>query len=234
MVMKKRIILIIIFSFGLFGFSSKVESSRRITPAVAFLCGAHPRLGADSKVNELDRLLLEKILRCDKQFCTTVIINEDLEDFDGLLERLGNDIVTRLDFSCATDITDDQLCRILELIGHSLKELKFLLKCKHLSGFISEPSNFLARCLVKYCPVLEELDLGMNFIGEQFFKYITQSMLFKQLKKFSHVKLCKNNMSGRQYQTRGQSQYDSYLHTQPLCMYVPSCLGMHGFPDYLV
>ncbi len=57
----KKLISIVILSLCFFALANEINGARK-DPAETFLCCTHPRLGAGSAVEKLDRELLERII----------------------------------------------------------------------------------------------------------------------------------------------------------------------------
>ncbi len=127
----KKLFLTIILSLSLFSLENEVKATREITGIEAFLCAGHPRLGAASLARKLDQTLQRYICSLAvKPFLK--ITNYDLQDFNGLIQRLRSHFITKLDLS-ETNITTKQLCDLLRAIGGTLKELN-LRFCSNLSS----------------------------------------------------------------------------------------------------
>ena len=141
----KKLFLTIILSLSLFSLENEVKATREITGIEAFLCATHQRLGANSPARVLPPQLRQDI--CNLAVEPLEITNNDLQDFNGLIELIRNRFVTVLDLTFA-NITNEQLACILGAIGGNLRELN-LRDCRRLTDF---------SCIAN-CPRLQVLDL---------------------------------------------------------------------------
>ncbi len=106
---------------------SRIPNKRALTSGEAFLCCTHPRLGEHSAVGRLNRELLKDILKLAYSPVIIKITNEDLIEFDELIKRISfYKHVNGLDLS-DTNVTNEQLDRILHAISFKVYDIDCLL-----------------------------------------------------------------------------------------------------------
>ena len=172
----KKSISVIILSLGLFSLANEVKAARELT--------------------QLELEAPEVFVK---------VTNEDLANFEALLENLVNSSVTSLDLG-ETQIVNDQLNAILQLIGARLNVLR-IDSCFNLTNFIP---------VRDHCPKLLSLDLGNTEItGEQLGKQL--DVILAQIGgrlRLLNLNFCPlNNVISTAIATHYRNLQALYLHT---------------------